>query len=785
MSDRVKVLVAAAAMAAMAVFCALRMRVSTDMTQFLPGAEDRQLARVGAQLVDSSLTRAMILSMEAKTQAQAIAAAQELAATLRADPEVAWVNSGPEQGLAETFYRLFFPHRFAFLSHQPERELPERLSDPGLLRTARELKRQLSLPLGALYAKIAGADPLLAFGEELKRLEAARTGPLDVQGGQFVTADGKHAIVFLSTRSSPFDSSAQGPFLERLHREFARLQGRAGAEALKLESSGVNNFAVDTERIVKADISRVSTLSTLAIVLIFLLLFRSLRILLLSLLPLAAGMLTATTAGLLVYGQLHGFTLAFGSTLLGVCVDYPILFLNHQVLEPHPGGPWKTLRRLGFPLFLGASTTLAGFVGLASTSFPGMREIAVFATTGILGAVAATCWVLPALAPAQQQKTGLHVALAEGILKGIEALRRRRGLLLPLIAASLAVCAAGFSRLSWDDDLAKLSRPNPALLAEDERVRAQVSRMDAGRFIITLAPDEETALSRNDALYTRLADARGEGLLEDFRSLHDLLFSAALQRRNLDAIAASPHLFERTVAALQAEGFRPQAFEAFQRALEEKPQPLTLKEVLASPLGAQAQPFFVRLEGEVGVLSFVRGVQDPAALAARLEGLAGVRYFDQGAFFAASYGRYRARAQKLIVAGVVFVFAIILVSYRRLRTTLAAGVPPVLAAATTLAVLALLGVHPNLLHVVSLLLVLSMGEDYAIFLVASAGSRAELRASGISVVLCAIATALGFGLLGLSEIPALQAIGMTTGIGVFLSFVMAPMALAILPKEAA
>ena len=777
MSDRLKLLAGFAVLLAMAIFCALRLRVSTDVTQFLPGAEDRQLARIGAQLIDSTLTRTMILSLEGP---QPAAAAGELAALLRADPEVAWVNSGPDPRIAESFYALFFPHRFAFLSSDPERELPERLSDAGLARTAAELKQKLSTPLGALFARTASADPLLAFGEELKRLEAAGKGPLEVRDGQFVTADGKHAIVFLGTRSSPFESKSQAPFLQRLRAAFAQVNASG---ALKLELSGVNTFAVETERIVKDDISRVSTLSTLAIIAIFLLLFRSLRILLLSLLPLAAGMLTATTAGLLVYGRLHGFTLAFGATLLGVCVDYPILFLNHQVMQPHAGGPWKTLRRLAFPLLLGAATTLAGFVGLAATSFPGMREIAVFATTGILGALAATCFLLPALAPEKPRPVALHLKLAERVLAAVDALRRKRILVALLAVAALAVCAAGLRRLQWDDDLARLQRPSPALLAEDERVRAQVSRMDTGRFVITLAPDEQTALSRNDALWLRLSQARREGLVEDFRSLHDLLFSAALQQRNREALAASPRLYQRTLAALQAQGFRPQSFDAFRRALEEKSAPLTLAEVIASPIGAQAQPFVVRLDGEVGLLSFVRGVADPAALAARLGDLPGVRYFDQGAFLAASYGRYRARTEKLIGLGVVFVFAIILVSYRRLRTTLAAGLPPVLAAATTLALLALFGVHPNLLHVVSLLLVLSMGEDYAIFLVASAQSRAELRASAISVVLCCLATALGFGLLGLSAIPALQAIGVTTGIGVFLSFLLAPMALALLPSD--
>jgi predicted exporter len=782
MSDRLKIATGLLLLVAMGLFCARRLRVSTEITFFVPDAEDQKLAEISRQLLDSPLTRSMILSVEAPDRETAIAAGKGLAAALRGDPEIAWIHSGPGPGVGEAFYRLFFPHRFQMVSSDPERELPARLSDAGLAQAARRLKGQLAQPLGALVKRIAGDDPLLAFQEQLKRLEAARAGPLEVRDEQFITADGRYAIVFLAARGSPFDARSQGPLLARIRAAFASVNAALGG-ALRLEQSGVNRFAVDAERIVRNDIDRISLVSIAGIVGTFLLLFRSLRVLLVSLVPLLFGLLTATTAGLLVYGSLHGLTLAFGSTLLGVCIDYPILYLNHQALEPHPAGPWSTLRRIRGALLLGAVTTLGGFAGLAWTTFPGMRQMALFATAGILGALAAT-WLLPPLVPRKPAVVPLHRALADGLGRLLEAMRRKRALLAVLPAAAAALCAAGLPRLRWADDLSALQRPNPALLAEDERVRARVSRMDSGRFIIATGPTDARALLRNDLVHGRLVAARSAGLLADFRSLHDLVFSEELQRRNLAQLAASPRLFERTASALEAEGFQRQSFAGFARALAgAPPPPLALSEVLASPLGDLVSPFRVQMAGQVGILTLVRGVRDPAALERALAGLEGVRSFDQGSFLAAAYGRYRTRALELIGAGMVFVFAMLFAAYRSAKLMLLAGLPAVLAAATALAVLALFGVETNLLHVVSLVLVLGIGEDYAIFLVAGAGDPGQLKASAMSVVLCCLSGVLSFGLLGLSEIPALRAIGVTCGLGILLSLVLAPTALVLVGRE--
>ena len=109
--------------------------------------------------------------------------------------------------------------------------------------------------------------------------------------------------------------------------------------------------------------------------------------------------------------------------------------------------------------------------------------------------------------------------------------------------------------------------------------------------------------------------------------------------------------------------------------------------------------------------------------------------------------------------------------------------PALLAGGAALGVIAAMGTPLNLLHVVSLLLVLSMGVDYGVFLAESHGEPKEEAATLLSLVIACLSTVCAFGLLGMSDNPALQAIGHTTGLGVCFSLVLAPTTLVLLGKR--
>lgn len=746
------------------------LRVTTDAADLLPAPDDKRLAHVGRALAEAALTRTQILSVGAVDLPAALTAAQRLADTLATHPEVTRVEAGPAAGLGEALWQLYAPRRFGFAFDAP---VPATLTDDTLRQAARDLKRQLVLPTAPLVKQVAPADPLLVLPGLLRGLEALGAGGVRLHEGRYVSADGTRAIVLLTTRHSALDADTQAPLLDHIAAAVSDL--RRQVPGLTLQHAAIARFGVQARAAIEADVRRISTLSAVAVTGLFVLLFRSLRLLLLAQLPILFALLVGAAATQAVFGRVHGLTLAFGSTLIGVCIDYPIHYLNHHTLAPHPGGPGAGLRMLWTGLWLGAATTVAGFVGLGWSSYPGIREVAVFASAGILAALYTTRWFLPPLVPAQPVPVIAQQRLASALERLLHVLRLRRRLLIGLLGAGMALAIAGVPALRWNDDLSALSAVDPSLKAEDQAVRAQVAPDEPGQLVVVTGADLETALQRNEAVARALAAVQAKGDLAGYRSVHALLRSAATQRASLDVLRADPGLPARLDAAFAAEGFRPGAFErGFAQALAAAATPLTWGDLDASPLGQLAGVFRATVDGQPAILTFLRQVRDPSALAAAVAPLPGATFFDQRSFVNQAWAAYRTTTWALVLFGIVAILALVAGRYRSLRLTAIAAVPAVVAGFATLGLLCLGGEALNLLHLVGFVLVLSIGVDYGVYLAEIAPHPAAEPATVLSIAVAALSAVLGFGLLGLSANPALRAIGLTTGIGVLLSLVLAP-----------
>ncbi|MBX3466012.1 MAG: MMPL family transporter, partial [Planctomycetes bacterium] len=382
-------------------FVGARLQVTTEVTDFVALGDDARGAALARALAGSELTRALVIILRpagAPDPDLAARAGAALEEALAGDPAVAWVRGGVAPDLERAVHALLFPRRLALLSVAPDDELPSLLSDDGLRAHARALRRQLELPSAPLVKRLLPDDPLLAFPRALERLEAAGRDGLRVHEGRLLTADGGAAVLFVGTRASPFDTASAGPLLARLEAHRARLSEALGAP-LALERGGAHPFAVAAERGIRADVARISALSTAAIVGLLLVLFRSPRAVPASAAPVVVGLLAGTSAALLAHGRVHGLTLAFGATLIGVCIDHPLHVMTHHALAPAAAGPLAAARAVWPGLRLAGLTTIVGLGGLALSGLPGLREVGLFTTTGALAALATTRWLVPALLP--------------------------------------------------------------------------------------------------------------------------------------------------------------------------------------------------------------------------------------------------------------------------------------------------------------------------------------------------------------------------------------------------
>ncbi len=100
--------------------------------------------------------------------------------------------------------------------------------------------------------------------------------------------------------------------------------------------------------------------------------------------------------------------------------------------------------------------------------------------------------------------------------------------------------------------------------------------------------------------------------------------------------------------------------------------------------------------------------------------------------------------------------------------------PPLLAVALAPALRALAGGSFTFFDAMGLVLILSIGVDYAVFCVETSKER---RAVTMLAVALAAGTALmSFGLLALSRVQAVHSFGTTMLLGIFFAFLFAPMA---------
>lgn len=752
---------------ALSLWGSLRLNVVSDIRHFIPSELGRDLSGVSGALAGSSLTRTSVLAIEGS---QAPQAAGALADHLAAQPEIEWVQRGVDATVEQTLRELYLPRRF-YLSRPS-------LAENDLQRAAAELKRTLGGPKGPLLRQLAPSDPLMSFTgflEEIRKGEGAR---LTSREGQFIATDGSAAVLFVRTHASAFDSSAQA-HVQALLEEGMAVVHESYPNA-KLSQSGLARFAISAEHSTKADVTRVSVASTVAIIVVFLLFFGRVRPIVLTFAPVALGVGGGIIGCSLLTSQVHGLTLAFGSALLGVGVDYAVHLMFHL---GHRGQRTsaEVIARVRPGLLLGAGTTVVGLAGLALTSFPGMRELALFGTVGVAGSLVVTLLVVPAFAgdlpPSRVREWLLRVCQA--LLRALERWGKRVWL---MFAAVLLLCGTGIASLEWSDGLRALYQVDETLLQEDMSVRELTGAVDLSRMVLATGDDLQQALERNGAVHAIVQDAAANEELDGYRSVQPWLPAVSWQQENLERLRAAP-VRERFDRAFAAEGFRGGVFDAFFEELADpSAEPLELDDLQDTELWQVVEPFVLQLEDKVVVVTWLRG-DVSAGARAQLDAIDGVVLFDQQAFLDGAYGRYRLEMIRMLAAGFFAVALLVFIRYRNFRATIAALLPALAGAMGAIGVAGWIGGTANLIHAASLLLVCSIGADYGVFMVESGTDEDERATTLAASILAGLTTMLSFGLLAMSDNPALASVGRSVVVGVLCALVTAPVACTLRPPK--
>jgi predicted exporter len=406
------------------------------------------------------------------------------------------------------------------------------------------------------------------------------------------------------------------------------------------------------------------------------------------------------------------------------------------------------------------------------TGFDGLVQLGVFTIAGLIAAAATTRFVVPQGLPARwhgqtPDGTGCPPPRIPPLVAS--------GVPLLLLTAALAVPLVSGERL-WEEDVAALSPIPDSLRAQDKALREALPVADFNHLLLIRGDSAQAVLQQQEALSADLRRLQQQGDIEQLRMAAQWLPSQALQWQRQAALPDGPMLSQAVSAAQQGLPFREGAFAPFieQVAASRELPPLTLPVLEGTLLGARIAPLLFERDGKWWGVVRLSGVRSGKMLAGWVaaQALPDMHYLNLKAATNRMVNGFRDAALDRLGWGGLLIALLLWWGLRSWKQVLRVVLPVAAAIALSVASLHLLGERLTLFHLTALLLVLGIGIDYSLFF-SRPGDADERRRTGHALLVCAISTLTVFGILALSSLPVLHAIGLTVFFGVSGSYAMA------------
>jgi predicted exporter len=734
-------------------FTATRLSVHSELGDLLPEGTTATQRVLLTQVRSGLAGRLMLLAIEGSHPDELARLSKALGEGLQKNSQIDFVGNGT-QALSPEERQVLFRSRY-LLSRTVDADT---FSADSLHVALEQRLDDLRSPLGPMIKEYIPSDPTGGFLGILQSWSGWEAPAK--HRGVWMSADRHRALLVVETKAAGFDADAQEAIQQHIRTSFQRVLNEPSQSALLL-MSGPGVFAVEIQRTIERE---VWWLSTVAATLVFLFLYfsyRSLTLVLLSLIPLSSGILAGMVAVNSWFGFVHGITLGFGITLLGVVDDYPIHLFSHlnrrDTAQATMRAIWPTMR-------LGVLTTAIGFSSLLFAGFPALAQLGLFALAGLGTAALVTRWVLPVCIPA-----GFVPREIRADLPGTMAHLSKAKVVVPVAVVLATIVLIWSDTPLWEEDLAKISPVSEEKKQLDRQLRGEMGAPDVRDLLVIEAPTQEDLLQLSETVMPKLDRLRDAGALAGYDLVSRYVPSRRVQRQRQQALPDPALLEDRLREAVKGLPFAPGLFAPFLAGIEAaRSQPLVDRASFQGmSLGLKIEALMVEHHGRWLAVAPLRGVADRQALKATVAGWgeAAVTYVDLKEESNRLMIEYRDKTLQLLGWGAVAIAVALGVGLKSLPQLWRMLVPIVAGLIVVAGIVNLSGESLSLFHVATLLLVIGLGLDYALFFNRPEDQGEERRRTVFGLLVCSTTTILVFGVLAFSKIPVLHAIGLTAACG--------------------
>ncbi len=685
-------------------------------------------------------------------------------------------------------YELFYKNLPALLNSSDYSRIQQLVNADSIKATLKKDYEALLSPSGIVLSKYIIRDPLNIVPLALKKLENIQIDEnFETYNGAIVTKDHKHLLLYI-TPAYASNETAKNKDLIALVRSASKKYSTA---YVNIEPFGACMVAQGNAEQLRKDSVLTTTIAVILIGLLIGLYFKNILPVIFIFLPVIFGM-TFSLAMLFIFkGVVSAIAVGAGAVVLGIAINYSMHFFTHY---KHTRSIKSVLADLTLPMLIGCTTTVGAFFSLSFVKSEALHDFGQFAALCLIGAILFSIVVLPHLLKVafkeidpNEMKSEEH----ETFLDKLVGYRFDKNKIIVFLSLALSIFFSFYaSKVGFESDMNKMSYMDEETRMAEKHLDEVTNFAARSVFIFASGDNLEQALQRNESISQKLDSLKQNGTIKKFSSVSAIFPSQKLQNErhqqwNSFFDASRKDSIQKQLVRYGAEHkFKPEAFSGFYANLNTVP--VLIDKADSDSLNRYfLKDFITEVNGKPTVINHIKvSVENKDLIYKLFEENEGVVVFDKQHLTSQFVQVISSDFNTILWITSILVFGFMLLSHGRIEIALINFLPMLISWLWILGIMGLLGIKFNIINIIISTFIFGLGDDYSIFIMDGLLNEFKLGKRNLgsyktSILLSALTSIIGIGVMVFAKHPALKSIALITIIGmfcvVFVSFVVQPL----------
>ena len=589
--------------------------------------------------------------------------------------------------------------------------------------------------------------------------------------GHLFVPDSTVALAFLAPNFGSFDSKSGTRLIGFLEDEIEAFQATHPDVEVYFHGSPVNS--VFNSRQIKSDLLLTVGLSLIVICAVLGYCFRNKSTLFMLLSPVVYGVFFGLACIYWLKGGMSLMAMGIGAIVMGVALSYCLHVLTHY---KYVSDPVQVLKDQSTPVILGCLTTIGAFLGLLFTESDLLKDFGWFASFAMVGTTLFALVFLPHFfRPESNRRSDKAFRVLDGINSYPLDEKRTVRIVLEVICV-VTLFTAGW--VTFDSDLRNIGYNEPKVVKSRQLYEEKNSKGYATQYYAATSDDLDEALTSNKAIIATLDSLQQEGVLHQYSKVSNLFIPLAEQEERIalwkdywteERIADVRH---KITKAARANDLDPIMFEPFYMMVESDYEAESLYDAEVLPESLVSNFIERTDEGKYVVFTAVQLLEaNKKTVNDAVAALPHAVCIDPFYYTNDMVQLLNDDFNTILGISSVFVFIVLLVSFRSFPIALIAFLPMGLSWYVVQGIMGIVGLQFNLINIIIATFIFGIGVDYSIFVMSgliakAAGEDANLLTyHKTAIFFSAFVLMVVTGSLLFATHPAIHSIGISTLIG--------------------